>query len=245
MSGRLVGVDVGARTLHCAGTDPSGVSLDHAVLSADDRGALASWCAGAAVVAIDAPERPSTAPHADDRTLAPKFRAARCAEIELGRRHGIWVSWVAPGEPPFPGWMESGFRAFEALRRPGGPELLEVYPHAGFRELAGGRPLASKRTAAGRRERASLLARAGLAGDGVEALSHDAIDALVAALTARDRAYGGARRVTCGHDGSAIWLPDRPALGRQCHHKAARWLGDARAGPLGPGGWRQPGPTAS
>jgi hypothetical protein len=107
--------------------------------------------------------------------------------------------------------MESGFRAFEALRRPGGPELLEVYPHAGFRELAGGRRVGSKRTAAGRRQRAELLARAGLAADGVEALSHDLIDALLAAVTARDRARGRARRVTCGHDGSAIWLPDRHA----------------------------------
>jgi predicted nuclease with RNAse H fold len=207
MSGRLVGVDVGARTLHCARIDSSGVSLDHAVLSADDRGALARWCAGAAVVAIDAPETPSAAPHADDCTLAPKFRAARCAEIELGRRHGVWVSWVAPRKPPFAGWMESGFRAFEALRLPGGPELLEVYPHAGFRQLAGGRPLASKRSAAGRRQRADLLAQVGLAGDGVEALSHDLIDALIAAVTARDRARGHARRVTCDHDGSAIWLP--------------------------------------
>jgi predicted nuclease with RNAse H fold len=207
MSGRLVGVDVSARTLHCAAIDSCGLFLDHAVLSADDRGALARWCAGAAVVAIDAPEMPSTAPHAGDRTLAPKFRAARCAEVELGRRHRSWVSWVAPREPPFPGWMESGFRAFEALRVPGGPGLLEVYPHAGFRELAGGRPLASKRSAAGRRQRAELLGQVGLAGDGVEELSHDLIDALMAALTARDRARGRARRVTCGHDGSAIWLP--------------------------------------
>jgi predicted nuclease with RNAse H fold len=215
VSGGLVGVDVGARTLHCAGIEASGALADIALLPADEPGALARWCAGAAVVAIDAPESPSTAPHADDADLAPKFRPARCAEIELGRRHGIWVSWVAPGEPPFPGWMESGFRAFRALRVAGGPELLEVYPYAGFRELAGGRPPASKRSAAGRRERAALLAQAGLPGSGVAELSHDLIDALIAALIARDRAGGRARRVTCGHDGSAIWLPSagrRPEL---------------------------------
>jgi predicted nuclease with RNAse H fold len=241
VTGRLVGVDVGARTLYCAGIDPSGELLDSALLHADDPSALARWCAGAAVVAIDAPEAPSTAPHADDPALAPKFRAARCAEIELGRRHGIWVSWVAPGEPPFPGWMQSGFRAFEALRMPGGPELLEVYPHAGFRELAGGRALPSKRSVAGRRERAELLAEAGLVGDGLEARSHDLIDALMAALIARDRAGGRARRVTCGHDGSAIWLPHRPGFGRQ----SAQRRGDATAGRSAPAGSSRRPPAAS
>jgi predicted nuclease with RNAse H fold len=204
---RFVGIDVGARALHCAGIDDSGAVLDRALLPADDPDVLARWCAGAAAVAIDAPEAPSASPHVDDASLAPKFRRARCAEIELGRRHGSWVSWVAPREPPFPGWMESGFRAFAALRGPGGPELIEVYPYAGFRELAGGERLAKKTSPAGRRRRAELLAAAGVAVDGTEALSHDLIDALVAALTARDRARGRARRVTCGHDDSAIWLP--------------------------------------
>ena len=224
MTGRLVGIDVSARTLYCAAIDPSGTLLDRALLTADDADSLRDWCAGAAVVAIDAPERPTTAPHTDDPNLAPKFRAARCAEIELGRRCGIWVSWVAPGEPPFPAWMESGFRAFEALR--GGPELLEVYPHAGFREVAGGRRLANKRSPTGRRERIELLARAGVTGDGIAELSHDLIDALIAALTARDGAGGRARRVTCGHDGSAIWLPalrvatGDPAAGVGSHPRA-------------------------
>jgi predicted nuclease with RNAse H fold len=245
VTGPLVGVDVGAGTLHCAGIDPSGVLLESALLPADDPSALARWCAGAAVVAIDAPEAPSTAPHADDPALAPKFRAARCAEIELVRRHGSWVSWVAPAEPPFPGWMQSGFRAFEALRTQGGPELLEVYPHAGFRELAGGRPLPSKRSVAGRRERAELLARAGLVGDGNEARSHDLVDALMAALIARDRAGDRARRVTCGHDGSAIWLPDRAAGERQCHHVAAQGPGDATAGPSAQAGSSRRPPAAS
>jgi predicted nuclease with RNAse H fold len=208
-SGQFIGIDVGARTLHCAAIDGQGASLDRAALPAADDDALARWCAGAAAVAIDAPEAPSTAPHGDDPGLAPKFRRARCAEIELGRRHGSWVSWVAPREPPFPSWMEAGFRAFATLRAAADHELLEVYPHACFRELAAGRRLARKQTGAGRSERAELLAAAGVPIDGFEELSHDYLDALVAALTALDRSRGRARRVTCGHDESAIWLPGR------------------------------------
>ncbi|MBD0280852.1 MAG: DUF429 domain-containing protein [Thermoleophilaceae bacterium] len=209
MTGGVVGIDVGARTLHCARLDAGGAVLNRAVLRAEDLDALTRWCAGAAAVAIDAPEAASTAPHSNDAGLAPKFRNARCAEIDLGRRHRSWVSWVAPSGPPFPAWMETGFRAFAALRARGRSQLLEVYPHACFRELAGGRRLARKQTAAGRHARTELLAGAGVRLDGLGALSHDDLDALVAALTALDAVRGGARRVTCGHDGSAIWLPGR------------------------------------
>jgi predicted nuclease with RNAse H fold len=205
--GRFVGIDVGARTLHCASTDGGAGSLDFAALRPDDIDALARWCAGAASVAIDAPEAPSTAPHANDDALSPKFRGARCAEIALGRGHGTWVPWVAPAGPPFPAWMEAGFRAFATVRAAGAPALLEVYPYACFRELAGSRRLPRKQTAAGRNERARLLAAAGVAVDHSAPPSHDFLDAMVAALTALDGARGRARRVTCGHDGSAIWLP--------------------------------------
>jgi predicted nuclease with RNAse H fold len=234
---RFAGIDVGERRLHCAVVDAGGRILDFATLPAGDPGALLTWCEGAGVVAIDAPEAPSTAPHADDRELAPKFRAARCAEVELGRRHGSWVPWVAPSGPPFPPWMETGFEAFRALRSGREhPEVLEVYPHAAFRELARGRRLARKQTRPGRSERSDLLARAGLSGSALAplaaapagdpvppsdrarhvpstapfSLSHDLLDALAAALVALDRFRRRARRVTCGHDGSAIWLPGPP-----------------------------------
>ena len=204
---RFVGIDVGARTLHCASIDEQAVSVDRAALPAEDTEALAHWCADADAVAIDAPEAPSTAPHAEETGLSPKFRRARCAEIELGRRHGSWVSWVAPLGAPFPPWVETGFRAFATLRAAGTADLLEVYPYACFRALAGGRRPPRKQTLAGRSERVRLLAAAGVAVDRSVPLSHDFLDAAVAALTALDRAQGGARRVTCGHDASAIWLP--------------------------------------
>jgi predicted nuclease with RNAse H fold len=208
VSGAFAGIDVGERRVHCALVDAAGRVLDCTSLEAGDAGALGGLCSKARVVAVDAPEAPSTGPHADRTDLAPKFRGARCAEIELGRAHGAWVPWVAPAGPPFPPWMEVGFAVYGALRRADGPELLEVYPHAAFRELAGGRRPARKQSLAGRRQRAELLGRAGLRGGLLaDEPSHDTLDALVAALVALDRSRGRARRVSCGHDDSAIWLP--------------------------------------
>jgi predicted nuclease with RNAse H fold len=208
VSRRFAGIDVGARELHCAALDDRRRVVDVATLPAG--GPVRKWCEEAAVVAIDAPQAPSTTPHAVDAALPPKFRRARCAEIALGREHGHWVPWVAPAGPPFPPWMETGFAVYRDLD--GGRELLEVYPHAGFRELAGGRRLERKQTAAGRRERARLLARAGVralsAGDPP---SHDRLDALMAALIAWEHSRGLARSAGCGHDDSTIWLPDRAA----------------------------------
>src|SRR5215216_4504542 len=84
MTERFVGIDVGARELHCAALDGSGTMLAHAVVPAHDAAALASWCAPAAVIAIDAPEAPSTAPHADREGLSPKFPAARVRRSPWG-----------------------------------------------------------------------------------------------------------------------------------------------------------------
>jgi predicted nuclease with RNAse H fold len=218
VSGRFAGIDVGERRLHGALVDASGHILDCTILPAGNPEALVDWCGDARFVAVDAPQAPSTAPHAGGAELAPKFRAARCAEIELGLSHGSWVAWVAPGGAPFPRWMEVGFAVFRALGRLARAEALEVYPHAAFRELAGGRRLPRKRSQAGRRERAELLARAGLKGaalappqDAVAPVPpHDVLDSLAAALVALDRSRGRARRVGCGHDDSAIWLPGPP-----------------------------------
>ena len=190
---RCIGVDVGAVKLHA-------VALPLDVQVFDDVGALVRWAAGAAAVAIDAPAALSTRPHAADTALAPKFRVARCGEIALGREHGYWVPFVGPAEPPDGGWLAVGLAAHAAL-----PGALEAYPYAGFRELAGGAPLARKQTREGRSQRAALLRGAGVEADA--AWSHDTLDAALCAVVARDRVAGRARRVTCGHDDSAIWLP--------------------------------------
>ena len=192
----FVGIDVGARRLDAAAVNLDGGVINLAVFDASEPWAAAAWCRGADMVAIDAPQALSAAPHAHDVSLAPKFRSARCAEIDLGRRHRLWVPWPTPiPDAPVPGWMAAGFALFGAL-----PAAIEVFPYAAFRVLARSR-LARKQTPAGRVARARLL---GLA---LDRHSHHVLDAVVAARTARDHALGSAVAATCGHDGSAIWLP--------------------------------------
>src|SRR4051794_15523956 len=82
-AGTVVGIDVGAAALHCVALDRDGRVAGARVVSAADVRDLPRLLAGAAVVALDAPAAPSTLPHRDDASLAPKFRAARCAEVAL------------------------------------------------------------------------------------------------------------------------------------------------------------------
>ena len=77
----VVGIDVGARSLHCVALDSDGRVAFARVLPAFEAMGLAEGVAGAEVVAVDAPAAPSTLPHSADASLSPKFRAARCAEI--------------------------------------------------------------------------------------------------------------------------------------------------------------------
>lgn len=101
--------------------------------------------------------------------------------------------------------MKVGFEVF-ARARETGARAVEVFPHAGFRTLAGAK-IPSKLTAAGLLARAELLRRAGVSVEGLDMSSHDSRDACLAALIARQVGTGVADRVSCGHDGSAIWLP--------------------------------------
>jgi predicted nuclease with RNAse H fold len=203
-----VGVDVGARALHAVAVDGSLAVLDVAILDARHLQALVVWAEGATIAAIDAPDGPSAGAHAGDVGVAPKFRTGRCGEVALGRKRGYWVSWVTPVQPEPDSWIDVGIRAHAALQ-----ETIEVYPHAGFRELAGGATLPKKATVAGRLARAALLRAAGLRSGDLDRWSHDALDAGLAAVVALHHAQGRAQRVACspdeacGQDGSAIWLP--------------------------------------
>lgn len=159
-------------------------------------------------VAVDAPSALSPLAHADDVSLAPKFRAARCGEIALGREAGVWVPWVSPPADrtsPVAGWIEVGLAVFRALRG-AGVEAVETYPHAVFRALAGGRRIPGKSTPDGRRERVALLRAAGIVEPTLPFWDHDGLDACAAALVA---ASTDPRVLTCGHDGSSIWLTDQ------------------------------------
>ena len=203
---------MGAHRLDAVALGRDGRVLAVTRFEAADLASLVRWVDGATGVGVDSPDGWSTEPHAGDPSLPPKFRSARCGEIALARQLGIWVPWTTPAQPAAGSWMETGISLFAALRA-AGHSPLEVYPHAVFRVLAGRRPPA-KTTAGGRGARVHLLAEAGVHGTGPpegQALpSHHALDAAAAALVARAAARGRARAASCGHDGSAIWLPPAP-----------------------------------
>lgn len=200
------GIDLGQRRIHVVVVDPHLSLKETIVMDVSDLEGLPLVVAGCEVIAIDAPESLSTTPHSGDDTLSPKFRAARCAEIALGRRHKIWVPWVTPSSKELcPQWMQVGFQVYERVMRPG-RRVVEVYPHAAFRTLAGG-PIPPKSSAYGLFARSDLLRHAGLRVGGLEMWSHDSLDAAVAALVALHVGEGTAEAVGCGHDGSTIWLP--------------------------------------
>jgi predicted nuclease with RNAse H fold len=206
------GIDVGAKALHGVALDATLRLVGNAEFKATDLDAVTERLAGAAVVAIDAPAALSTRPHHDDPAISPKFRAARCGEVALGRDHGYWVPFVSPTDRAAP-WMQVGFALFATVRERVTDQVIEVYPHACFRELARGAQLPKKTTPAGIARRVELLRTAGLDPTDLELWSHHALDAAVAALTAVQRLAGTAVAAGCDpgdgrhHDGSTIWLP--------------------------------------
>lgn len=201
----FAGVDVGASRFDCVALNRS---LE--VVSAEELGSpseVVSWAEGMEQIAIDAPSDLSTAPHESDEGVSNKFRKARCAEIALGRGYRIWVPWPTPQKDEAP-WMSAGFELFRRLRQ-AGHDPIEVYPYGAFRYLNGLQPLPRKQTDDGIRARIDLLEKRGVGVTARAMSSHHAVDALLAALIAADRSEGTAERVTCDHDGSAIWLPAR------------------------------------
>jgi predicted nuclease with RNAse H fold len=181
--------------------------VDAAVVPADEVDAVVSWVEARAPgrVAVDAPSALSTAPHREDRSLAPKFRVARCGEVALGRDVGVWVPWVSPAVDAVDvaGWIVVGLAVFAALAH-AGVEVVESFPHAVFRALAGGARVPAKSTPDGLARRVELLRAAGVEDASLPLWGHDGLDAAACALVA---AAPSARPITCGHDGSAIWLP--------------------------------------
>jgi predicted nuclease with RNAse H fold len=203
----VIGIDVAADRLNCIALEMSGSFAGGRIYAANELAHLSDWAAGADVIAIDAPAQLSTAPHAADESLSPKFRRARCAEIALGREHRVWVPWTSPTGPPVPGWIATGLRVYSALAESVRAELIEVFPYAGFRVLTRPAPLAKKTSVGGIRQRVDALRAAGVRDGALELWSHDSIDATLAAVIALDRQKDRAVPVTCGDDDSVIWLP--------------------------------------
>ena len=201
---RGLGIDVAGDRIHCVELVSDGTVVRAEVVPSGEIDRVMPWAADVGVVAIDAPAAPSTEPHRDDGTLAPEFRVARCCEIALGRERGTWVPWVTPSTPPFNPWMEVGFALVGALG--GVAEILETFPHAVFRTLANAK-VAPKSTTAGVAKRVALLRAGGVRDEGLAMWGHDGLDAAAAALVALQHGCGIAESVTCGHDGSAMWVP--------------------------------------
>ena len=204
----FVGIDVAARRLHCVAIDHALRVADAAVFAATELDRLIRWAMPASVVGIDAPAELSVAPHADDPTLSPKFARARCAEIALGRQYGLWVPFVAPraGEP-LDTWMQTGLALYGEFGKTSAA-VIEVFPYAGYRRLVAPAKLAKKSLLEGVSQRIAALGAAGVREPRLAMWSHDGLDALLAALIAHRSADGTGVEVTCGHDGSAIWLPE-------------------------------------
>lgn len=156
--------------------------------------------AGPFVAAVDAPQRPSDFPlrRPEVRAALPvpppqgRFTRHRVCDYELARR-GISLYLLPEPGGLHPAWMELGFATFRRLQEGYGlrlPDtagddettLLEVYPYASFVTLLGGRP-PRKTTREGAAIRLDALRRAGICNLPDEKLSHDAVDALVAAYT--------------------------------------------------------------
>lgn len=205
MSG--VGIDVGASRLHLVAIGGGGRALAGDVVAADDVAGAVAWVQriDPVRVAVDAPSALSPGAHLDDVSLAPKFRAARCGEIALGRDVGVWVPWVSPpvGAPDVAAWIRVGLELFSELAA-AGVEAVETYPHAVFRALAGGERVPAKSSPAGLARRVELLREAGVVDPTLPLWGHDGLDAGAAALVA---ASADPQVLTCGHDGSSIWLP--------------------------------------
>ena len=121
------------------------------------------------------------------------------------------MPWVTPLPPRSDferakyAWMARGMELFQLLE--GRAVTIEVYPHSIFRRLAKQTPVPPKSGQAGLRMRVRLLQEAGITAPHLEMWSHDSLDAAAAAVVALARARGEAERVSCDHDGSAMWLP--------------------------------------
>jgi predicted nuclease with RNAse H fold len=206
-----LGIDVGARWCHFVTLGNDERVHDAGYLASDHPERLHGLLSDVDVVAIDGPDAWADNLHAEDENVRPKFRR-RCAEFAL-RRLGYAVSWATEDEQEASGWQRTSIRMYEAAddlldaRR-----VIEVYPHACFLHLAESTQLPRKSTPPGIRVRAELMVDyvPTLASERLHAWTPDFLDALVAAVTARDAARApAATSVECeSHPGrSRMHLP--------------------------------------
>ena len=193
---------------------------------------------GVAVVAVDAPLRPSRLllrePAMRDRWDVPDrpglngrlYANYRICDYELIRR-GMPLYQVPATEQAAAGWMRVGFALARLLTAAGyrvprhawdyAATLVEVFPDAAFVTLAGARPArkTGRDGGLGRAQRRQILLCQGVALPATA--SHDALDAAAAALTGLRWRQG--RGCALGHpDEGLIVLPVEAAALRERYH---------------------------
>lgn len=215
----FIGIDptAGARGITCAVLD-DGLRIDWLGQGTFEEIVRAVLVRPAALCAIDAPCGLNHGLMADPAYrerlgLYPQranYSTYRVSEFELRRRR-IHIYNTPANEDQLAGWMQEGYRLYNALRgagyvdhpRPGERRLFETYPHAIYTVLAGSRPY-RKTSVQGLLQRQLLLFEEGVGvPDPMMALeewtrhhlmrgqlnmadiySHDELDALAAAYTA-------------------------------------------------------------
>ena len=206
----VVGIDVAsARPCTCV------VLEDGAVqewLDTRDLDQIASWVLyhQPVAVAVDAPSGLSRGLLLEPGSGEKPCHGRKC-DHEL-RERGIPLYEVPREGTRADDWMEVGFQIYDRLRDLGyqlpqeagvSRSVVEVYPEASFITLLGGTP-AKKWGAVGRAQRLAVLKRSGLSWR--DRFDQDALDALVAALTAMRFLEGQASAVGDAEE-ALVWLP--------------------------------------
>jgi len=215
MTAFYVGLDVGGREIHGVALGADNYVVGHLAVKPNAADRLLERAAGAAAIAIDSPDRLSSAPQGADPNpdIPPKFCKAGCAETGLLKLYRLQVPWPTPTGEPVDAWMRVGIRLFDALRH-AGHDPAEVFPDAAVGRLVGQlRPPPKEGTRVGSEEKARLSGEVGVKTAGIELSSTHGIDALVSAVLARMALTGTAIPASCGHDGSPIWIPKAPVTG--------------------------------
>jgi len=129
MTAFYVGLDVGGREIHGVALGADNYVVGHLAVKPNAADRLLERAAGAAAIAIDSPDRLSSAPQGADPNpdIPPKFRKAGCAEFGLLKLYGLQVPWATPTREPVDAWMRVGIHLFDVLRH-AGHDPAEVSP---------------------------------------------------------------------------------------------------------------------
>lgn len=123
--GDYLGIDVGARWCHYVNLDRDGAVRDVGYIDPTGPAGLLRLASRVDMAAIDGPDKWADDLHADDSSVAPKFRR-RCAEFAL-RRRNYAVSWATEEERTASAWQRTSIMMYQTADDSLGPErVIEV-----------------------------------------------------------------------------------------------------------------------